>query len=71
MPLSIPRRELIRKFRALGYDGPYSGGKHQFMIQGQKKVRVPTPHGSKIVHVNLVLEILKQAGISPEEWDAA
>ena len=44
MPGSIPRRELLRKFRALGFEGPYSGGKHQFMIRGPSKVRIPNPH---------------------------
>ncbi len=29
----LTRKELIRKFRTLGYSGPFSGGKHQFMSQ--------------------------------------
>jgi len=38
------RRELIRKFRSLGFDGPYAGSRHQFMIKDQLKVRIPNPH---------------------------
>jgi hypothetical protein len=30
----ISRRELIRKFRALGFEGPISGGRHSFMQAG-------------------------------------
>ena len=41
---SISRKVLIRKLRALGYFGPLSGGKHQFMIKGEKKIRIPDPH---------------------------
>jgi len=71
MPSSISRKELIRKFRALGYSGPFSGGKHQFMKKGQKKIRIPNPHGSGDIHISLVKEILRQAGISNDEWDNA
>ena len=71
MTSSISRKELIRKFRALGYSGPFSGGKHQFMKKGQKKIRIPNPHGSGDIHISLVKEILRQAGISNDEWDNA
>jgi predicted RNA binding protein YcfA (HicA-like mRNA interferase family) len=47
MPVSISRKELIRKFRALGYVGPFSGGKHQFMVKDRHKIRIPNPHGGK------------------------
>jgi predicted RNA binding protein YcfA (HicA-like mRNA interferase family) len=67
----ITRRELIRKFRALGYDGPFSGGKHQFMTKERKKIRIPNPHGCQDTHASLVNEILRQAGISYEEWEKA
>lgn len=66
---SISRRELIRKFRALGYSGPFSGGKHQFMIKGRQKVRVPNPHGKGEIGVSLLKEILQQAVIKEEEWN--
>ncbi len=71
MAPGISRRELIRKFRALGYTGPFSGGRHQFMIRGKKKVRIPNPHGSGDIDTSLVKEILRQAGVSDEEWTNA
>ncbi len=71
MPTSIPRRKLIKKFRSLGFDGPFSGGKHQFMVKGQIKLRIPNPHKKKDIHQSLVNEILKQAGISINQWDDA
>jgi predicted RNA binding protein YcfA (HicA-like mRNA interferase family) len=71
MSQNISRRKLVRKFRSLGFEGPFSGGKHQFMIKGKKKIRIPNPHGGNDVHVSLVNEILKQAGISREEWENA
>ncbi len=69
--MTIPRKELIRKFRSLGYSGPFSGGKHQFMVKGQKKIRIPNPHRGRDIHISLVKEILRQAGISDDEWDKA
>src|ERR687889_109472 len=29
------RRDLIRTLKDLGFDGPYSGGDHQYMVRGQ------------------------------------
>ncbi len=57
MVAAISRKELIRKFRALGYSGPFSGGKHQFMVKGRQKIRIPNPLMSDI-GVNLLREIL-------------
>ena len=69
MPVS--RKDLIKKFRRLGFSGPYSGGKHQFMIKGNLKIRVPNPHKSGDISNSLLREILKQAGVSKAEWDDA
>lgn len=30
----IRRKDLIHYLHQLGFDGPYSGGKHQFMLKG-------------------------------------
>ena len=30
----ISRRELVRALKTVGFDGPYSGGKHPFMLKG-------------------------------------
>ena len=67
MPVS--RREIIKKFRALGFNGPYSGGRHQFMAKGNLKVRVPNPHQKGEISESLLNEILRQADISKEEWE--
>ncbi|UCE52420.1 MAG: type II toxin-antitoxin system HicA family toxin [Desulfobacterales bacterium] len=71
MPSTISRKKLIQKLRSLGFQGPYSGGKHQFMIKGQLKLRIPNPHKRKDIHHSLVTEIINQAGISMEDWDKA
>ncbi len=70
MPDIISRKELIRRFKALGYSGPFSGGRHQFMKKGKQKIRIPNPHKSNDIHIGLVKEILRQAGISSNEWNS-
>lgn len=70
LPKQTPHRELIRKFKALGWEGPLSGGKHLFMRRGLHKVRVPNPHGSGI-DISLLREILRQAEITHDAWNEA
>jgi predicted RNA binding protein YcfA (HicA-like mRNA interferase family) len=65
----IKRRELIRRLRDLGFDGPYSGGNHQFMARGSRKLRIPNPHQNDI-SLPLLRRILDQAGITVEEWQS-
>ncbi len=64
----IKRRDLIRYLRELGFEGPYVGGKHQYMVRGEVKLALPNPHQGDISR-DLLARILKQAGIEREEWE--
>ncbi|MBI3344215.1 MAG: type II toxin-antitoxin system HicA family toxin [Gammaproteobacteria bacterium] len=64
-PLS--HQDLVKRLHSYGFDGPYSGGKHLFMIKGTLRLTLPNPHKHEI-GVALLDRILKQAGISKEEW---
>ena len=64
----IRRQDLIRHLKALGFEGPYSGGRHQFMIRGNLVLRIPNPHQSDISR-DLLARILRQAGIEKEAWE--
>lgn len=64
----ISRRELIAALKEAGFSGPYSGGKHQFMVRDSLRVRIPNPHRGDISR-NLLRRILMQAGISQDEWE--
>ena len=44
----ITRNNLIKKLKKLGFSGPYSGGKHQFMINGSLRLAIPNPHTGDI-----------------------
>ena len=64
----IKRADLIRYLQILGFEGPYSGGKHQFMLKGTIRLRLPNPH-RRDVGRELLLRILKQAGIDRDSWE--
>ena len=63
----VSRRDLIKRLREIGFVGPYIGPDHAFMIRGTNRIKIPNPHKQEI-DVNLLLEILREAGISREEW---
>ena len=63
----VTRRELIKRLRALGSDGPFPGAKNQHMVKGEIQLTIPNPHGG-VIGVNLLKIILNEAGISREEW---
>jgi hypothetical protein len=66
------RREFIRKLRALGYDGPYPGGKHEYMAaQGKAPIRIPNPHKGQEISVDLLARILRDSGVDRDSWTKA
>ena len=65
----IHRRDLLAYLRQLGFDGPYPGGNHQYMVRGTRKLYVPNPHRGMISQ-GLLGRILVQSGIRREEWEA-
>ena len=66
----IRRKDLIRFLTKLGFVGPYSGGKHEFMVRNSDQLRltIPNPHKGEIGK-HLLFEILREAGISRTEWE--
>ena len=51
----------------MNFSGPFSGGKHQFMVKGELRVRIPNPHRGDIGK-NLLRQILKEAEINLDDW---
>jgi len=64
----ITRQDLIRYLRQIGFEGPYAGGKHQYMVRGGLRLALPNPHRGDIGR-DLLSRILEQADISREEWE--
>ncbi len=59
--------ELVQKLRKFDFVGPYSGGKHLYMLKNDIRLTIPKPH-RKEIGVDLLKRILKQAGIRREDW---
>jgi len=68
MSENISWRKLVQNLQKLGFEGPYSGGRHLFMKKGSLKLHIPSKHKGDI-GAGLVNEILRQAGIDKKEWD--
>jgi hypothetical protein len=64
----VSRRELIAARRRLGFQGPFSGGRHQFMQRGNVSVTLPNPHQADIGR-ELLARTLRQAGVAHEDWE--
>lgn len=64
----ISRAALIGYLRQLGFEGPYSGGKHQFMRKNDLTPRIPNSHQGDIGK-ELLARILRQAKIDKDEWE--
>jgi len=64
----VKREVLIRFLRKHGFEGSYSGGKHPFMVKENLTLTIPNPH-QKDIGRELLARILRQAGVSKEEWE--
>jgi len=65
---SISRKDLIYYLKRSGFTGPYSGGKHQFMLKDDITLRLPNPHQADIGK-ELLSRILRQAHIDRDSWE--
>lgn len=71
MPKLTPvgSREVIRKLRVLGFDGPYGGGRHVFMRHPITRLKIPVPnHQGQDIPIGTLRAIIRQIGLTVEEW---
>ena len=66
------RRVFVRRLRALGFEGPYSGTRHQFLVYQQHRLAIPTNAEYSVPQLRMML---REAGailgreIPLAEWD--
>ena len=66
------RREFIKRLRAIGFDGPFSGTRHQFMVYGQHRLAIPSNDEYSVPQLRMMLqEVAAILGreIKAEEWN--
>jgi len=65
--MSVSWKQLVKGLKDLGFEGPFSGGKHPYMIKGELVLTLPNPH-KKDIGLDLLSRILRQGGIKKEDW---
>jgi hypothetical protein len=66
------RRDFVRRLRALGFEGPYSGSRHQFLVHGLHRLAIPSNDEYSVPQLRMMLreaEGLLGREISLAEWD--
>jgi hypothetical protein len=44
----IQRHELVAALKSFGFQGPFAGGKHEYMVSGSLRITLPNPHHDEI-----------------------
>lgn len=66
------RIDFIRRLRTLGFEGPYSGSKHQFLVIENHRLTVPSNSEYSIPQLRFMLrevEGILGRGIAADEWN--
>jgi len=66
------RRDPIRRLRKLGFDGPYSGTRHQFMIYEHHRLAIPSNDEYSVPQLRMMIrevEGIIDREITVQEWN--
>ena len=66
------RREFIRRLRRLGFDGPFTGTRHQFLVYKHHRLAIPSNEEYSVPQARMMLR--EAAGIlgreiKLDEWE--
>jgi len=67
------RSDFIRKLRRLGFDGPFSGTRHQFMIFGEKRLAIPSNTEYSVSQLRMMVReigLIVGRDITADDWQA-
>jgi len=68
----IKRRELVRRLRGLGFQGPFRGTRHEFLVSGQQRQTIPSNPEYSTPQLKMLLrqvEVILGRKISADEWE--
>ncbi len=66
------RRDFIRRIQKIGFDGPFSGTRHRFMVYEQHRLAIPSNNEYSVPQLRMmILEVEEITGckVSAEEWN--
>ena len=52
----VSRREFVRRMMRLGFAGPFSGGRHEFLLRGDRRLIVSNPHRGNTAQITFVVD---------------
>jgi len=67
------RRDFIRRLQRLGFEGPYSGTRHQFMVHQQQRLTIPSNAEYSVPQLRMLIretEAIVQREITADEWSS-
>lgn len=70
--LPCDRGEFIRRLRQLGFDGPFSGSRHQFLVFGQHRLTIPSNLEYPVPQLRMMIReagVILGRSITLAEWD--
>ncbi|MBT9149706.1 MAG: hypothetical protein DDT28_01141 [Dehalococcoidia bacterium] len=66
------RRDFVRRLREIGFDGPFSGTRHQFMVYGQYHLAIPSNAEYSVPQLRMMIQAVEEIigrKITVEEWN--
>ena len=66
------RRDFIRRLRILGFDGPFSGTRHQFMVYKRHRLSIPSNTEYSIPQLRMMIREVEEIigkEITADEWN--
>ncbi|MCR4293716.1 MAG: hypothetical protein NUV76_12665 [Candidatus Kuenenia sp.] len=66
------RRDFVRRLRILGFDGPFSGARHQFMVYQQHRLSIPSNTEYSTPQLRMMLREIEEIlgkEITADEWN--
>ncbi len=67
------RRDFIRRLRRLGFEGPYSGTRHQFMTYQNHRLSIPSNSEYSVPQLRFMvreIEAILEREITMSDWYA-
>ena len=67
------RSDFVRRLRMLGFEGPFSGTRHQFLIHGNYRLTIPSNAEYSVPQLRLLLRevsVILGRYVTQEEWDS-
>ena len=66
------RRDFIRRLRKLGFDGPFSGTRHQFMIYREYRLAIPSNVEYSVPQLRMIIKEVEEIidrKITANKWN--